>query len=59
MGIEELILHITEQKGIEKGKAEVVQNLIIKLGLKNEQVANIAGVSIKFVMQVRSDISVG
>ena len=62
MGIEELILHITEQKGIEKGKAEgkaeVVKNLIIKLGLNDEQVANIAGVSIEFVQQVRAGISV-
>lgn len=60
MGIEELILHITEQKGIEKGiekgKAEVVRNLIIKLGLNDEQAANVAGVSIEFVQKVRDSL---
>ena len=60
MGIEELILHLAEQKGIEKGraegKAEVVRNLIVKLGLDDEKAANIAEVSVEFVQQVRAGI---
>jgi len=63
MGIEELILHLTEQKGIEKGKAEgkaeEVKNLIEKLGLNDEQAANVAGVSVEFVQQLRKNIAIG
>lgn len=61
MGIEELVLNRAEQKGIEKGKAEgkteEVHNLIIKLGLNDEQAADVAGVSVEFVQQVRADIN--
>jgi predicted transposase YdaD len=60
MGIEELVLHRAEQKGIEKGKAEgkaeVVANLITRLGLSNEQAAEIAGVDIDFVARVRKEM---
>lgn len=72
MGIEELILHRAEQKGIErgiekgiekgieqgieKGKAEVVQNLITKMGLTDAQAADIAGVDVSFVTEVRREM---
>jgi predicted transposase/invertase (TIGR01784 family) len=64
MGIEELVLNRAEQKGIEKGKAEgkaegkteEVRNLIIKLGLNDEQAADVAGVSVEFVQQVRASL---
>ncbi len=46
------------EKGMEKGKTEgkieVVRNLIVKLGFTNEQVAEIAEVSVDFVRKVRS-----
>jgi protein-disulfide isomerase-like protein with CxxC motif len=57
MGIEELILHTAEQKGKAEGKAEVVRNLIIKLGLNDEQAADVAEVSVEFVQQVRAGIN--
>jgi predicted transposase/invertase (TIGR01784 family) len=64
MGIEELVLNRAEQKGIEKGiekgkaegKTEEVRNLIIKLGLNDEQAADVAGVSVEFVQQVRASL---
>jgi predicted transposase YdaD len=64
MGIEELVLHLTEQKGIEKGIEEglekgnvkEVRNLITKLGLSDEQAADVAGVTIEFVKQVRATL---
>jgi predicted transposase/invertase (TIGR01784 family) len=60
MGIEELILHRAEQKGIEKGKAEgkaeVVRNLITKLGLNDAQAADVAEVPVAFVQQVRASL---
>lgn len=56
MGIEELILHQTEQKGIEKGKIEEVHNLIIKLGLSDEQAADVAGVTVAYVQKVRAGL---
>jgi hypothetical protein len=52
MGIEELILHRAEQKG----KAEVVRNLITKMGLSDAQAADIAEVDSSFVRQVRAAI---
>jgi predicted transposase/invertase (TIGR01784 family) len=61
MGIEELILQRAKQEGkVEgkaEGKAEVVRNLIIKMGLTNEQTAEIAGVGIKFVQQLREEVT--
>jgi hypothetical protein len=80
MGIEELVLHLTEQKGIEKGiekgleeglekgiakgieeglekgNVKEVRNLITKLGLSDEQAADVAGVTIEFVKQVRATL---
>lgn len=43
-------------KGMEKGKAEVVRNLITKLGLTNEQAAEVAGVSVAFVKKIRTSL---
>lgn len=37
------------KEGMKTAKEEVVNNLIIKLGFTDEQVADIAGVSIDFV----------
>lgn len=46
-----------ERKGIEKGEVKksigVVENLIIKLGLTDEQTAEIADVSVAFVREIR------
>jgi len=46
--------------GIKKGEAEksheVVENLIIKLGLSNEQAADVAAVSVAFVKKVRKEL---
>ena len=54
-GIEEGI-----EKGIEKGEAKkgfiVVANLIEKLGLNDEQAADIAKVTVEFVKEVRSSL---
>jgi predicted transposase/invertase (TIGR01784 family) len=57
MGIEELILQRAEQKGIEKGKSEVVTNLIVKMGLTDQQAADIAGVSVDFVKAIREKLN--
>ena len=64
MGIEELVLQLTEQKGfekgieegLEKGKVKEVRNLITKLGLSDEQAADVAGVTIEFVKHVRATL---
>jgi hypothetical protein len=48
------------KKGIEKGEAgkshDVVENLIIKLGLSDEQAADVAEVTIAFVKKVRKEL---
>lgn len=41
-----------EVKGVEKAKIEFVQNLLAKLSLSEQQIADIAGVSVEFVRQV-------
>jgi len=59
MGIEDLILQRAKQEGLEQGiergiekvKAEVVRNLLEKMGLNDEQAADITGVSVAFVTQ--------
>lgn len=60
MGIEELILNRAKQEaraeGKAEGKAEVVSNLIEKMGLSNTQAAEIAGVSVQFVQQIREKL---
>ena len=45
-----------KEEGRIEGKTEVVRNLIVKLGLTNEQAAEVAEVSIDFVEKVRTDL---
>ena len=49
------------ERGIEKGidlkSHEIVQNLIAKLGLSDEQAVGVAGVSIEFVKNVRAQLT--
>ena len=68
MGIEEFLLDRAEkqgikkgiEKGIEKGREEeqvkVVTNLIVQLGLPDEQIAGIAEVPVSFVKAVRAGL---
>lgn len=44
------------KEGTKTAKEEVVNNLIIKLGFTDEQVADIAGVSIDFVKKIRTSL---
>ncbi len=45
------------KRGELKGKAEVVKNLISKLGLSNEQAADVAEVSAEFVADIRAKLA--
>ena len=60
MGIEELILDMAKKEGIEKGANDtleaVVTNLIIKLGLTDEQAADVAGVTPEYVAEIRAKL---
>ena len=62
IGIKEGIQAGIEQ-GIQKGKTqksvEVVENLIVKLALSDEQAADVAKVSLSFVKKVREELSAG
>jgi hypothetical protein len=57
MGIEELILDLAEKRGLEKGEEKkshiIVENLIVKMGLSDEQAADLAEVPLDFVAKVR------
>ncbi len=48
------------EEGIEKGKEEkthaIVLNLILKLGLSDEQAADVAGVPVDYVATVRAEL---
>jgi predicted transposase/invertase (TIGR01784 family) len=44
------------EEGIEQKSYEVVKNLIIKLGLNNEQAANVADVPIATVKKIRASL---
>ncbi|MEH6307842.1 hypothetical protein RYH73_19465 [Olivibacter sp. CPCC 100613] len=46
-----------EEKGEIKKSYEIVENLLIKLGLSNEKAAEIAEVSVDFVQKVRADLA--
>ena len=46
-----------EEKGIEKGKASVVANLILDFGFDDEQAARASQTSIDFVKEVRADLA--
>jgi len=56
MGIEEQILQMKRTEGRVEGKVEEVSNLITKLGLNDEQAADVAGVRIEFMQQVRANL---
>lgn len=58
MGIEEFLLHRAKEEGITAHSRKVVRNLIIKLGLSDEQIAEIAEVSLEFVRKIRSRLKV-
>lgn len=45
------------RKGEAKKSYDVVENLIVKLGLSDEKAAEIAEVSIDFVQKVRADLA--
>ncbi len=54
MGIIETIKKIERQEGFEKGKQEVVENLISKLGLSDKQVAEIAEMPVSSIKRIRT-----
>ena len=60
MGIIETIKKIEREEGIEigmeKGKRDVIENLIIKLGLSDKQAADIAEMPVSFVKKVRASL---
>ncbi|MBX2921507.1 MAG: hypothetical protein KF746_04870 [Chitinophagaceae bacterium] len=64
MGIIETIKQIEREEvfekgieeGIEKAKQDVIENLIIRLGLSDKQAADIAEVSVSFVKKVRASL---
>lgn len=57
MGVFEMIkereVKAIQDKGKVEAKAEVITNLIVKLGLSDEQAADVAGVSVSFVAEIR------
>lgn len=48
---------ILYRRGAQKKSYDVVENLIMELGLADEQIARIAAVSIDFVQKVRADLA--
>lgn len=44
------------KEGMEKGKEQVVKNLIIQFGFTDEQAAGAAGVSTDFVKKIRASL---
>ncbi|WP_316813768.1 hypothetical protein [Pedobacter heparinus] len=58
--VREQILDEGIEKGIEKGEARknhtFVENLIVKLGLSDEQAADVAEVTVDFVAKVREEL---
>lgn len=62
MGIIETINELTREegfeKGIEKGKQQVVENLIIQFGFSDEQVASVVEMPLSFVKKVRSALNI-
>lgn len=57
MGIIETLQMQERREGKLEGKLEIVGNLIVKLGLSDEQVVDIANVSFAFVKKIRKDIA--
>jgi flagellar biosynthesis/type III secretory pathway protein FliH len=58
LGIEKGI-GIGVEQGVEKTATKVVENLIVKLGLSDEQAADIAGVTVEFVAAIRENLKKG
>ena len=56
MGIIETIKKIEREEGIEKGKQDVIENLIIKLGLSDKQIVDIVEMPVSFVRKVRASL---
>jgi predicted transposase YdaD len=48
-----------EQRGQMKAEESIVRNLLTKMNLSVEQAADIAGVSVEFVEQVRQKMANG
>lgn len=61
MGVIEVVKKQERQLGLKQGvkqkSSEVVENLIVKLGLSDEQIMDIAEVSLDFVKKVRASLS--
>ncbi len=56
MGIIETIKKIEREEGVEKGKRDVIENLIIKLGLSDKQVSDIAEMPVSFIKKIRASL---
>jgi len=54
MGIIETINELTRKEGFEKGKQQVVENLITQFGFSDEQAASVSEMPVSFVRKVRS-----
>lgn len=58
----DLLFCMGYKKGIEKGEIQksrdVVENLIVKLGLSDEQTGDVAAVPIAFVVKVRRSLNI-
>ncbi|SDC10332.1 Rpn family recombination-promoting nuclease/putative transposase [Niabella drilacis] len=50
------VLKTAEDRGIEKAKREYIRNLIMKLGLTDEQIADVTEVSVGFVEKIRASL---
>ena len=46
-----------KQEGAEQKSYEVVERLLLKLGLPDDQIADLANVTIEFVQKVRSELA--
>jgi predicted transposase/invertase (TIGR01784 family) len=53
MGIREQVLDLAKKEGIEEGKTEFVKNLLAANRFTNSEIANFAGVTEKFVLNVQ------
>ena len=56
MGVRELVLDLAEKEGIEKGKTEAIKNLLAANRFTDAEIANFAGVTEKFVLNVKKAI---
>lgn len=56
MGIEELLLEKARHDGVLEKNKQIVRNLITKHGRTDEQIADVAEVSVDFVKKVRASL---